>query len=163
MPAPLRLSLTDEEDRTLRELSYANGLPQRTRQRATAVRLNAKGWTVAQIACYLDWHEHTVRAALQRWQTKGLAGLWEAKGRGRPRRWTAEDWQAMEQWLAQDRRYSAKQLSHKWATERQVQLGAEQVRRILKKRVMAGGVSALHPHQLPTSQPRKPSTLIGKR
>jgi hypothetical protein len=50
----LKIVLTDEEDRTLRELSYANGVPQRVKQRATALRLNASGWRVPQIAVHLD-------------------------------------------------------------------------------------------------------------
>lgn len=33
MPAPIRINLTEQEDRTLRELSYADGVPYRTRQR----------------------------------------------------------------------------------------------------------------------------------
>lgn len=135
MPAPLQLHLNEEEDRTLRELSHADGVPQRTRQRATAVRLNASQWTVPQIARYLDWHEHTVRATLRRWQSLGLGGLWEAPGRGRHRRWNHQDWQALEQWTHEPRRYSAAQLSYKLAQERQVELGKEQVRRILKKKL----------------------------
>lgn len=55
MPAPLRIRLTEEEDRTLRELSYASGVPQRVKQRATALRLNAADWKVEQIAAHLDW------------------------------------------------------------------------------------------------------------
>ena len=95
MPAPIRINLTEQEDRTLRELSYADGVPYRTRQRAMALRLNAHGWTTPKIAHYLDWHEHTVRATPRRWQELGLAGLWEAAGRGRQRRWSQEDEQAL--------------------------------------------------------------------
>lgn len=84
MPAPIRVVLDVEADRTLLELSCAEGVSHRTKQRASAIRLNAHGWNVPQIAQYLDWHEHTVRSALQRWQEQGLGGLWEAKGRGRP-------------------------------------------------------------------------------
>ncbi|NJK50640.1 helix-turn-helix domain-containing protein [Candidatus Gracilibacteria bacterium] len=135
MPAPIKLNLTEEEDRTLRELSHADGVPHRTRMRAMAIRLNASGWRTPQIARYLDWHEHTVRAAIRRWQTVGLAGLWEASGRGRPSRWSYSDWQALEQWADEPRRYSARQLSYKLAMERKVNLGSEQVRRILKKKL----------------------------
>ena len=141
MPAPIRINLTEQEDRTLRELSYADGVPYRTRQRAMALRLNAHRWTTPEIAHYLDWHEHTVRATLRRWQELGLAGLWEAAGRGRQRRWSQDDWQALEQWLNEPRRYSAQQLSRKLMEERQVELGAEQVRRILKKKLTPGNAS----------------------
>ncbi len=135
MPAPLRICLTEEEDRTLRELSYASGVPQRVKQRASALRLNAAGWKVEQIAAHMDWAAQTVRETIHRWQGSGLGGLWEAPGRGRQRRWQQEDWQALTQWVNEPRRYSAAQLSYKLATERQVDLGKEQVRRILKKKL----------------------------
>jgi|GEM_PF-715393 len=135
MPAPLKISLTAAEDRSLRELSYASGVPQRVKQRANALRLNAAGWTVNQIACHLDWAPQTVRETIHRWQAGGLGGLWEAAGRGRHRSWSQEDWQALAQWVNEPRRYSAAQLSRKLAQERQVELGKEQVRRILKKKL----------------------------
>lgn len=46
MPAPLRIILNAEEDRTLSELRLAEHLPQRTRDRAHMLRLNAQGWNV---------------------------------------------------------------------------------------------------------------------
>jgi transposase len=141
MPAPLHINLTPEEDETLRELSHANAVPRRTRMRSMALRLNANGWKTPEIARYLDWHEHTVRATIRRWQTTGLTGLWEASGRGRPCLWSEEDGQALEQWVSEPRRYSARQLSHKLAMERKVNLGSEQVRRILKKKTITGNAS----------------------
>ncbi len=50
MPAPLHIHLTAEEDRTLAELRLAQNLPQRTRDRAHMLRLNAQGWNVPAIA-----------------------------------------------------------------------------------------------------------------
>ncbi|MBW4680077.1 MAG: helix-turn-helix domain-containing protein [Microcoleus vaginatus WJT46-NPBG5] len=143
MPAPLKLSLTDEEDRTLRELSYADGVAKRIKQRATALRLNASGWNVAQIAMHLDWAPQTVRETIHRWQKRGLGGLWEAEGRGRHRRWSPADGEALEEWVNEPRRYSAAQLSRKLADQRQVELGKEQVRRILKKKTTLGNGFAL--------------------
>ncbi len=75
MPAPIRLVLTESEDCTLSELRVANGVPQRTRERAHRWRLNAQGWTVPAIAEIFTCHEHTVRATIRRWQAKGLGGL----------------------------------------------------------------------------------------
>ena len=46
MPSALRIILTAEEDRTLKELSCADKVPRRTKQRAIALRLNAHGWNV---------------------------------------------------------------------------------------------------------------------
>lgn len=132
MPAPIHIQLTSQEDQTLQALSEANGVPRRTKQRATALRLNAQGWSVPQVARYLNWVESTVRQSISRWQRDGLAGLWDAPRPGRHPRWNDADWQAIEQWLSEPRRYSAAQLSQKLASERQVQLGAE--------RQCAGGI-----------------------
>lgn len=138
MPAALKITLTPEEDQTLKELELANQVPRRTKQRATVLRLNSRGWTVKAIASYLKCASSTVRQAIHRWELRGLAGLWEAQGRGRKVTWKNEDWQALETWLSEERSYSARQLSQKLATERQVKLGAEQVRRILLKKNGAG-------------------------
>ena len=135
MPAALKITLTTEENQTLQELEVAQTVPRRTKQRAMALRLNAKGWKVKEIAGYLEWAESTVRKTIHRWQKQGLAGLWEAGGRGQKPRWTQEDWIAVEEWLKEPRSISSKQLSQRLARERQVFLGAEQVRRILKKKV----------------------------
>ena len=134
MPAALKITLTREEDRTLKELELADRVPRRTKQRATVLRLNNRGWTVKAIADYLECASSTVRQAIHRWKNLGLAGLWEARGRGRKATWKSEDWQAMTTWLSEERSYSARQLSQKLARERQVKLGAEQVRRILLKK-----------------------------
>ena len=72
MPAPLRILLTPEEDRTLSELREAQKLPQRIRDRAHMLRLNALGWNVPEIAEIFECHQHTVRATLRRWQEQGL-------------------------------------------------------------------------------------------
>ncbi|MDZ7969403.1 MAG: helix-turn-helix domain-containing protein [Nostoc sp. DedSLP03] len=142
MPSALRIILTAEEDRTLLELSCADQVPRRTKQRAIALRLNAHGWNVPQIAEYLDWAQQTVRQTIKRWQFQGLGGLWEAAGRGKKRSWDEVDWQVVEKCLEQNRRYSARQLSQKLFEERQIELGAEQIRRLLKKRGGVGNVSA---------------------
>ena len=134
----MRVRLNEEEDRTLKELSGADGVTERTKQRALVIRLNAYGWNTPQIAAFLDWHEHTVRSSLERWETKGLGGLWERKGRGRKRSWSEGDWLVMQQWLEEPRRYSAAQLQRQWQESCGVNIGSEQVRRILKKKAISG-------------------------
>ena len=134
MPAGLKITLTEQEDRTLRELELANQVPRRTKQRASMLRLNSRGKTVKEIAVYIECASSTVRQTIHRWQSKGLAGLWEAPGRGKKATWTEEDWSAVEKWLREERSYSARELSQKLASEREIKLGAEQVRRILVKK-----------------------------
>lgn len=139
MPAPLRITLNDEEDRTLAELRLATSVPQRTRDRAHMLRLNAQGWTVAAIAQIFECHEHTVRATLRRWESQGLGGLWEAQGRGNKPKWHEDDIRYLEQCLdTEERTYNSVQLAQKLKQERQVDISADRLSRILKKRAGDG-------------------------
>jgi transposase len=145
MPAPLQITLTSEEDRTLNELRVAQTVPQRTRDRAHTLRLNAQGWTVAAIAEIFNCHEHTVRSTIQRWRKQGLGGLWEVPGRGAKRKWQEADIQYLETCLERDQRtYNSAQLATKLEQERQVHLSADRIRRILQKR--GGDGSGLGTH-----------------
>ena len=134
MPAPLRIILTPEEDRTLTELRLAQSLPQRTRDRAHMLRLNAQGWNVPAIAEILECHSHTVRATLRRWEKRGLGGLWEAPGRGAKPKWQASDLDYLTDCLDKEpRTYNSMQLAKKLKQERLVDLSSDRRRRLLKK------------------------------
>ena len=110
MPAAIRIVLTKEEDRTLSELRVATCVPQRTRDRAHILRLNAQGWNTPAIAEIFECHEHTVRATIRRWQDWGLGGLWEASGRGAKRKWSEADLQYLERCLeVEERTYNSLQ------------------------------------------------------
>ena len=76
-------------------------MPQRTRDRAHVLLLNAQGWTVPTIAEIFNCHEHTVRATIRRWQNQGLGGLWEPPGRGAKPKWQLADLQYLEQCLCE--------------------------------------------------------------
>jgi transposase len=144
MPAPVHIVLTAEEDRTLSELRVATTVPQRTRDRAHMLRLNAQGWSVPAIAEIFECQENTVRRALRRWQRAGLAGLWNAPGRGAKPKWQEADIAYLEQCLEQDSRtYNSRQLSQKLEQERQVELSADRIRRILQKRALSGSALAI--------------------
>lgn len=139
MPAATYTVLTGEEDRTLLELRLAQTVPQRTRDRAHMVRLNAQRWSVPKIAQIFECHEHTVRSTIRRWEQFGLGGLWEAPGRGAKSRWQEADLQHLEQALEQDARtYNCDQLVEKLADERKVNLSASRLRQLLQKRAGAG-------------------------
>lgn len=99
MPAPVHIVLTSEEDQTLSELRVAPTVPQRTRDRAHMLRLNAQGWRVPAIAEIFKCQENTVRRTLQRWQQDGLGGLWDAPGRGTKAKWQEADMAYLEQCL----------------------------------------------------------------
>lgn len=156
MSAPIHIVLTAEEDRTLSELRVAPTVAQRTRDRAHMLRLNAQGWTVPAIAEIFECQENTVRRTLQRWQQNGIGGLWDAPGRGTKAKWQEADMAYLEQCLEQEpRTYNSHQLAQKLEQERQVELSADRIRRILEKRASSGSalVIANEANKTPTTKP----------
>lgn len=71
MGARLRIFLTREQDRTLLNLKTAE-VPQKVKDRAEVIRLNAHGWYVEKIAAHVNWTSQTVREVLHRWEKQGL-------------------------------------------------------------------------------------------
>jgi len=135
MGARLRLFLSPEEDYTLFELRRATTVPQRVKDRAQIIRLNAQGWYVEKIATHFHCHPQTVRQTLYRWQDKGLGGLWDKPHPGASSRWQTQDIEHLESCLRNDpRTYNSKQLARKLASERQVNLSPGHLRQVLQKR-----------------------------
>ncbi|WP_334941863.1 helix-turn-helix domain-containing protein [Nostoc sp.] len=131
----MKVFLNEEEKLTLEELRKAKDVPQRTKDRAQVLLLNARGLKNEHIAKGLNWAISTVRQTLHRWQKMGLAGLWDAPGRGGKPRYSESDLVYLENCLAQEpQTYNSKQLAKKLASERQVSLSADRLRRVLKKR-----------------------------
>jgi transposase len=93
------LELSKDERRTLREMGIFHSHP-RTRMRAQGIlRLN-QGLTLKQTADEFMVHLNSVEQWRQRWNKFGLAGLYEGRHTGRPRKWTSEQRQALSE-LAQ--------------------------------------------------------------
>jgi transposase len=134
----LRVFLNPEEARTLQELRTATTVPQRVRDRADVIRMNARGDYMETIATYFGWHVETVRTVVKRWQKDGLGGLWDAPQPGAKRRWQAEDMAYVESLLEEERTYNSTQLANKLETERDVKLSPAHLRRVLKKRGFVG-------------------------
>ncbi len=135
MPAGLRIRLTELESQKLRELSQNAFVPERTRKRAEVLCLNARGWTVGQIADWLKWAPNTVRRTLTTWVIKGEDGLWDAPRSGRKKTWEEADIEYLECRCERDERtYNSKQLSVLLKNERQVELTPARIRKILKKK-----------------------------
>ncbi|MDZ8185641.1 MAG: helix-turn-helix domain-containing protein [Nostoc sp. ChiSLP02] len=131
----MKIFLTQEEKLTLEELRKAKDVPQRTKDRAQVLLLNARGLKNEQIAKGLNWAISTVRQTLHRWEKSGLAGLWDAPGRGGKPRYSESDLIYLEYCLAQEAKaYNSRELAQKLASERQVNLSADRLRRVLKKR-----------------------------
>ena len=144
MGCRLRIFLNKDENLTLRQLRSSSCVPQRTRDRAFVLLLNAQGFTNSEIAKCLNWAESTVRQTIHRWLELGLMGLWDASGRGVKPRAQESDWEYLEQRLKQEpRTYNSRQLAQKLATERQINLSPDRIRRVLKKRGGVGNVPEL--------------------
>jgi len=135
MGCRLKVFLSEEEKLTLEELRKAKDIPQRTKDRAQVLLLNARGLKNEEIAKGLNWAISTVRQTLHRWKKSGLAGLWDAPGRGGKPRYSESDLIYLENCLAHEAKaYNSKELAEKLASERQVNLSADRLRRVLKKR-----------------------------
>lgn len=134
MGARLRIFLTPSQDQTLLKLRTED-VPQKVKDRASVIRLNAQGWYVEKIAVHFNWTPQTVREVLHKWKKLGMEGLWELPGRGRKPRWSEEDIVFLEKCLKEEpRTYNSSQLAQKLEIERNIHLGSDRLRRVLKKR-----------------------------
>ena len=134
MGARLRVFLTSEQDRTLFNLRTME-VPQKVKDRAEVIRLNAHGWYVEKIADHFNWTEQTVRRILHKWQKLGVQGLWELPGRGLTTKWKEDDIVFLEECLKKEpRTYNSRQLAQKLESERSLKLSPDRLRRVLKKR-----------------------------
>ncbi len=138
MGARLRVFLTRQQDQNLLKLFSAD-VPQKVKDRAEVIRLNAHGWYVEKIAAHFDISLQTVREVLHKWKEQGLKGLWEQPGRGGKAKWKEEDIVFLEQCLkTEPRTYNSSQLARKLETERSIKLSPDRLRRVLKKRGSIG-------------------------
>lgn len=156
----LRVFLNTEEARTLQELRQATTVPQRVKDRADVIRMNARGDYIETIATYFDWHIETVRSVIKRWQKQGLGGLWDAPKPGVKRRWQPEDMVYLESLLEEDRTYNSAQLAKKLEAERDVKLSSAHLRRVLKKRGFVGNApgTAISRNKTPSNVPSNKPT-----
>jgi transposase len=143
MGARLRVFLTPEQDKILLSLRTVD-VPQKVKDRAEAIRLNAHGWYVEKIAAHFKWTSQTVREVLHKWQKLGLDGLWELSGRGGKTKYKEEDIVFLEECLKKEpRTYNSLQLAQKLERDlrfaaalryRLIKLSPDRLRRVLKKR-----------------------------
>src|SRR4028119_1652285 len=98
MGARLRVFLTQKQDKTLFNLRSAK-VPQKVKDRAEVIRLNAHGWYVDKIAIHFNWASQTVRTVLHKWEECGMESLWEKPGRGGKAKWKEEDIEFLEECL----------------------------------------------------------------
>jgi transposase len=83
------LELSEDERRTLREMGVFHPHP-RTRMRAQGILRLSQGLTLQKTADEFGVHLNSVEQWRQRWNKLGLAGLYEGRHTGRPRKWTPQ-------------------------------------------------------------------------
>lgn len=134
MGARLRVFLTRDQDKTLLNLRTANA-PQKVKDRAEIIRLNAHGWYVEKIAAHFNWTPQTVREVLHKWEKHGIQGLWDKPGRGGKPKCKESDIVFLEECLKKEpRTYNSLQLAQKLERDRSIKLSPDRLRRVLKKR-----------------------------
>lgn len=84
-----RLELTEDEQRTLREMGVFHPCA-RTRMRAQGILRLSQGLTRQKTADEFGVHLNSVEQWWQRWSKLSLAGLYEGHHTGRPTKWTSE-------------------------------------------------------------------------
>jgi transposase len=89
-----RLELIEGERRTLREMGIFHSHP-RTLMRAQGILRLSQGLTLQQTADEFMVHLNSVEQWRQRWNKLGLAGLYEGRHTGRPRKWTSQQQQSL--------------------------------------------------------------------
>ena len=128
------ISNTRTQDKTLLNLRTAD-VPQKVKDRAEVIRLNAHGWYVEKIASHFNWDTQTVRDVLHKWKKLGIQGLWELPGRGGKTKYKEEDIVFLEECLKKEpRTYNSLQLAQKLESDRSIKLSPDRLRRVLKKR-----------------------------
>ncbi|GAB2955354.1 hypothetical protein GCM10023080_012960 [Streptomyces pseudoechinosporeus] len=84
MPKILRVELTSDQEREVRERLRACDLAPGTRLRLECVRLMGRGLIVPEVADLLECNEVTVRGAVRRFAAGGFDALADAHCPGRP-------------------------------------------------------------------------------
>ncbi|MEU9302007.1 helix-turn-helix domain-containing protein [Streptomyces sp. NPDC048269] len=95
MPKILRVELTSDQEREVRERLWARDLVPGTRLRLECIRLMGRGLTVPEVADLLECNEVTVRGAVHRFTAGGFDALADAPRLGRPASVTREDREAL--------------------------------------------------------------------
>jgi hypothetical protein len=88
MGVRLRVFLTSEQDKTLLNLRTGD-VPQKVKDRAEVIRLNAHGWYVEKIAAHFKWTPQTVREVLHKWHScwsRRALGITRSRGQNKVER-----------------------------------------------------------------------------
>ncbi len=131
MPPARFIRLTQEQDARLREIEQDPHLKPKVRLRAQVLRLSNRGERVEQIAVYTGRSPTSVLRDFDRWKERGSEGLADGTAPGNPPRVTGEVKAFMEENLAEERTWNAKQLAEAVGERFGIVVGAEAIRQHL--------------------------------
>lgn len=126
------LVLSKDEQQTLREMGIFHGHP-RTRMRAQGILRLSQGLTLQQTADEFMVHLNSVEQWRQRWNRLGLAGLYEGRHTGRPRKWTEHQQQALRELAQSEGGTAAALLRHIRQRQESVLISESTAKRYLKE------------------------------
>ena len=115
----------------MREIEQDAHLRPKVRLRAQVLRLSSRGETMQGIAAYTNRSPASIGRDLDRWEGHGLEGLADNTAPGNPTRVTEEVKIFMEEKLAQERTWNARQLAEAVEGRFGIGVGAETIRQHL--------------------------------
>ncbi len=129
MAKPLRfLSLTPEQDESLRELELSPGVNAKVRLRASIIRLNHAGWGVPRLVVYFGRNPQSIHNDLDRFEQLGVVGLADGQAPGNKPSVTTEIEHFLRTKLSEDRMWNSSLLGEAVRKQFGVQLGREVIR-----------------------------------
>jgi|CXWL01.1.fsa_nt_gi transposase len=123
--------LSEEQKAALEELQ-GEGYTARIGQRAQAILLNARGYTMDEISALTECHRTTVSHWLNNWEERGIDGLLEREGRGRKRLLTEDEGSQVIGWLEESPN-TARGLAIKIEEVFDKKVSLDTVRRLIKR------------------------------
>jgi transposase len=132
MPPSRHIQLTEEEDARLREVEQAPYFKPKVRLRAQVLRLSHRGSNIQTISAYTARSRASVGRDLDRWEERGLEGLFDGAAPGNSPRITEEVRTFMEGKLCEERTWNATQLAEVLREGFGVEVTPEAVRQHLR-------------------------------
>ena len=132
MPPSRHIRLTEQEDARLREVEQAPYFKPKVRLRAQVLRLSHRGSNIQTISAYTGRSRASVGRDLDRWEERGLEGLFDGAAPGNSPRITEEVRTFMEGKLCEERTWNATQLAEVLREGFGVEVTSEAVRQHLR-------------------------------
>jgi transposase len=132
MPPSRHIRLTEQEDARLREVEQASYFKPKVRLRAQVLRLSHRGSNIQTISAYTGRSRASVGRDLDRWEERGLEGLFDGAAPGNSPRITEEVRTFMEGKLCEERTWNATQLAEVLREGFGVEVTPEAVRQHLR-------------------------------